>query len=136
MKRKATWKGKSGPVVSVLFGLCAGLAVCLLGVLVITILIHNEHLAYNAMDYGILCLLLIGAFTATAVAILKNRERSFLVSIITGGALLLILLLGNLMFAGGKPKGLLVSALVILAGSMTAALTVLRKKKPNYAMKR
>lgn len=118
-------KGK-GKTMSMAGGLALGalvsLAVTLAGTGVLAYLVNGEHLDMENIGYGILVMLLLGSFLGAQTAFRRIRRRRLLVCLAAGGVYLGILLGMTALFFGGQYSGVGTTALLILAGSMVAAL--------------
>lgn len=98
------------------------LTCCILAWLVVT-----ERVGENAIGYCAMMILLVSSFVGAVIAAVKIKHRKMMVCVLSGCAYFLCLLACTALFFGGQYHGVGVSALLILAGSVAAALTDMRK---------
>lgn len=114
-------------------GLLVGLAVMLLGALVITLLIDLEKVEVDSAGYGTVAVLLLMSFISSAVALGKQDEAVLLTAGLNAGCLAAVQLLINAIAFDAAYEGVAVTLLVIFAGSGAAVLLKLRPgKRKNY----
>ena len=119
-KIKVTGKAASMPA-GIGIGLGVGLVLTLLGAVALAFMLAGEKLSLDAMGYGVMVVLFIGAFAASIVAMWCIKHRKMQVSLITAGAYLLILLAMNALFFGGQYEGVGATVLVVgIAGTAAA----------------
>lgn len=103
------------------------LSITLVGVAVLAWLIHKERMAMDSVGYGIMALLLIASFLGAVTAHRKIRRRRMVVCTVSGITYLGMLLCIPALFFGGEYSGVLVTALLVAAGSFCAGLLGLRQ---------
>lgn len=104
------------------FGGAVSLGITLLGSALLAWLVHGEKLDPDQIGYGILILLLLGAFLGAEVAFRRIRRQRLLVCAASGVVYFGLLMAMTALFFGGQYSAVGVTALLILAGSCTAAL--------------
>ena len=123
MESKIRHTGKASSMAS---GLGAGgtvsLTVTVLGAMGIGKMLDLQKLEWKNTGYVILFLLLIGSFTGALTASEKIKRRKLLVCAVSGGIYWAELLLITALFFGGQYEAVGVTALLITAGSVSAAL--------------
>lgn len=99
-------------------------------------LINTGKMKFQNIGYGIMILLLLSAFLGAMSSCKKVKRKRLLVSIVTGICLFVILLCTTGLFFGGKYQAVGESGLMILCGSMLAAMWTsrggTRKRRPNW----
>ena len=114
-------------------GLAVGTAVSMAMTLALSLLLakllHNGVLRQNQTGYGVMALLLTASFLGAATAQGKVKHLRGMVCLLEGLLYFLMLLCVTALFFGGQYSGMGVSALVVLAGSGTAALLLGRGGK-------
>lgn len=103
-------------------GGAVSLGITLLGSAVLAWLVHGERMDLDKIGYGILVLLLLGAFLGAEVAFRKIRRQRLLVCAASGVIYFGLLMALTALFFGGQYSAVGVTALLILAGSGTAGL--------------
>lgn len=98
------------------------LGVTLLGAGALTWLVDREILPMEKIGYGILVLLLLASNLGAVTALGKLHRRRLLVCLASGGVYFGLLLSITALFFGGQYSGVGTTALLVLAGSATAAL--------------
>lgn len=104
------------------WGAGVSIGITLVGVAVLATLVDREKLDMGKIGYWLLGLLLLGSFLGALAAWGRIRRRRVLVCLASGGVYLGILLGITALFFGGQYSGVGTTALLILAGSGTAAL--------------
>lgn len=116
----------TGRTMSMPEGLAVGggisLGITLAGTALLAILVDKQIMEMERVGYGILVMLLLGAFLGAMAAYSKIRRRRMLVCLASGAVYMGLLLAITALFFGGQYTGVGTTALVILAGSVTAAL--------------
>jgi len=121
MNQKVTGKASSIPV-----GLAVGGFVSMLftiiGAIAAAWLIGNEKLSENKIGYCAMVLLLSASYLGAWTAAEKIKHRRLYICVMSGLLYYVILLAINALFFGGQYNALGVTALLVLAGSICAAL--------------
>lgn len=120
-KGKATGRALSMPA-GLAVGGATSLGITLAGSGVLAWLIHREMMEMENVGYGILGMLLLASFLGAMTAWRKIRRRRMLVCAASGAVYLGILLVIPALFFGGQYSGVWVTALLVLAGSLSAGL--------------
>ena len=135
INRKPTGLASSMPA-----GLLAGGICALGGTLVISAIIAKlvdmETIPQDKIGYGIMVLLLVCAFLGANVACGKIKRQYLIVSAISAGIYFVILLSITALFFGGQFSGVGVTALLVLCGSLLAALARSRREGRKRRKKR
>ena len=128
-------KKPTGRAMSIPAGLAVGAAISglitLLGCLILTWMVLKGSMVFEFIGYGIMILLLLGAFLGAAVAQGRVKHRRSMVCMLSGLVYFLILLAITALFFGGQYSGIGVTALLILAGAGTAALIFGKGRRPS-----
>jgi len=137
MESKTKYSGKATSMAS---GLTAGSAVSLtltvLGSLGIAKLLDLEKISWEKIGYGIMILLLISSFLGAAEASRKIKRRKLLVCTLSGIAYWVELAAITALLFGGQYEAVGVTGLLIMGGSLTAALLVSSKREGKNRKKR
>ena len=125
---------RSGKAMSVPLGLGISLAaeiiLTITAISIISILVHQNKLAWNSIGYGIMITLLITSFLGSKVAIATVKRQYLLISIMSGVLYWSFLLCVTALFFGGNFSSIIETAILIISGSITAVL--LRKQKRKH----
>lgn len=128
MVKKGSVKTISLPV-----GIAIGVLVCfvvtLAGCAVVSWLIAGEHMAEDSVGIAAMVMLLIAAATGSLTASTAIKTKGLPVCMITGAGYYLLLLACTALFFGGQYHGVILSGLMILAGSGLVALLGLKGRK-------
>lgn len=107
-------------------GLIAGGVFSLAGTLLLSAvlakLVDTEIIPQERIGYGIMVLLLLCGFLGANEACRRIKRQYLIVSAISAGIYFLILLSITALFFGGQYSGIGVTAILILCGSLLAAL--------------
>lgn len=109
--------------------------VMLIGAIVITLLISNELISDQSMDYGVLALTMLSAILGCSVSNVVAKRRLLIVSVCTAVTFLLVLISITAIFYGGQYSAIPVMAQVILGGGVSSVLIIgktIYKTKTNY----
>lgn len=109
--------------------------VMLIGAIVITLLVSNELISDQSMDYGVLALTMLSAILGCSVSNVVAKRRLLIVSVCTAVTFLLVLISITAIFYGGQYSAIPVTALVILGGGVSSVLIIgktIYKTKTNY----
>lgn len=117
----ATGRTKSIPEGLTIGGIIS-LGITLAGTALLATLIDRQIMDMEQVGYGILVMLLIGAFLGALASYRSIRRRRLLVCLASGGVYLGLLLCITALFFGGQYSGVGTTAVLILAGSAAAAL--------------
>ena len=121
MKKMATGRTLSMPA-GLAVGAAVSLGITLAGAAILAWLIDKERLDMGSVGYGILAVLLLASFLGALVSFGKIRRRRMVVCLASGAVYLGMLLSITALFFGGQYSGVATTALLILGGSMAAAL--------------
>lgn len=102
-------------------GAGVGLLITLIGGIMLTFLLAGEKLSIDSMGYGVMGILFIGALLASITATWCYRSKRMIVSLITAGIYLLVLMAINALFFGGQFVGIGGSLLVVAIAGVAAA---------------
>ena len=118
---KVTGKAMSMPA-----GICLGLGVSvlitLLGCGVMATLTSKETMPVTSVGYGVMLTLLLASALGALAAVTAIKHRRLVVCLVSGVCYFLTLIAITDLFFGGQYHGVVVTALVILAGCGTVAL--------------
>lgn len=108
-------------------GLAAGaatnMAVTAAGAAVLAKLISGEVIPQSGTGYGVMAVLILGAWTGAMIAKHKIRRRKGVVCMASAGIYFGLLLLITALFFGGRYSGVGETALLILCGAGLALIT-------------
>lgn len=85
-------------------------------------LVDIETIPQDKIGYGIMVLLLVCAFLGANVACGKIKRQYLIVSVISAGIYFAVLISITALFFGGQYSGVGVTAILVLCGSLLAAL--------------
>ena len=103
-------------------GAGSALLCSLAGSAILAYLIQKESVAYDAMGYGIMMILLGSSLAGSYLAWRKIKHRRAAVCLATGGTFFLMLLSITALFFGGQFEAVGVTALLIFSGSASVIL--------------
>lgn len=141
MNGKQKYTGRS---LSVPAGLAVGLGVSLgitgAVIAVLAKLVDGEVMPWENIGYGIMAMLLIASFLGAMAAYGRIKRQRLMICLMAGGIFFCTLLAMTALFFGGQYDGVMVSFLLILAGSGAAGLLGLRqgrgdRRKRSYRVK-
>ena len=92
------------------------------------ILISREIMSQEHIGYCVMLALLVGATAGSVTAASKIKHRKALVTMLSGVVYYLVLLLVTTLFFGGQYRGMGVTLLVIICGSILGLILVNRKR--------
>ena len=121
--KKITGRATSLPV-----GLAIG-ATCSLAATLILTLVESETLPVEKIGYGIMALLIVSSFAGAMIAFGRIKRQRMLVCIVSGVIYFTMLMSVTALFFGGQYSAVGTTALLVLAGSGTAALLGLRQRR-------
>lgn len=116
-------------------GAGVSLGVTLLFALVLAKLVDSERMAFESIGYGIMALLLAASFLGALTAFGRIRRQRLLVCGLSGLVYFGLLLSITALFFGGQYDGVGVTALLVLAGCMSAGLLGLRQGRGGKGKK-
>lgn len=134
----------TGRTLSVPAGLAVGLGVSLAvtgaAIGLLAKLVDAEVMPWENVGYGIMAMLLAASFLGAVAAYGKVKRQRLMICMLTGGTFFCVLLSMTALFFGGQYDGVVVSLLLILAGSGAAGLLGLRqgrgeRRKRSYRLK-
>lgn len=111
------------------FGGLSSLAVTLIFAAILAKLIEAETLPETSIGYGVMVLLLLASFVGALVASGRIKRQRLLVCLASGLIYFLLLLSMTALFFGGQYSAVWQTALLVLCGSMLAAMMHLREKR-------
>lgn len=126
--RKPTGRAATIPI-GLLTGGVTALASTLALTAVLAKLMEGEILPEENIGYGVMILLLVSAFLGSAIACKRVKRRYLLTAALTGVVYVGILLSITALFFGGQYSGVGVTALLVLCGSLLAAMLFSRDGK-------
>ena len=119
--QRVTGRARSIPT-AVGLGLLTAVGVTAAGCGIVAAWIDGGQLSVEAVGYGAIAILLSASFLGAALAIGLARRQRLQVALILGTVYYVCLLLVNGLAFGGELSGAVVTALVILAGCICAAM--------------
>lgn len=115
-----------GLALSMPSGLALGVVISLILTLVsstlISYMVLSERMAEGAIGYGVMVSVLLSSGCGALAASLRIKRRRLVVCMASGTCYYLMLLCITALFFGGQYQGMGVTALLVLAGSGSAAL--------------
>ena len=121
----------TGRATSLPAGLAIGAACSLAATLILTTilakLVESETLPVEKIGYGIMALLMVSSFAGAMIAFGRIKRQRMLVCIVSGVIYFAMLMSVTALFFGGQYSAVGTTALLVLAGSGTAALLGLRQ---------
>lgn len=105
------------------------LALTLLCTGIIAKLMEGEMISERSVGYGVMVLLLFASFVSALIACWKIRRQRLAVCALSGTIYFLILLSITALFFGGQYSSIGETALLILCGSMLAAMAGSRENR-------
>ena len=132
---KPTGRAMSMPT-GIAVGTLTSTAITILGCFLLAKTVQNGFLKQESIGYGILFLLLLASFLGACTARGKIKRRNLMVCMLSGLIYFLLLLSITALFFGGQYNGTGVTALLILCGSATAAMTSGGKRKSRLKTKK
>jgi len=133
INQKPTGTASSIPKGLALSGI-VGLFTTILGSIMIAYMVNAEWIAESNIGYSIMILLTVTSFIAAIIAWKKIKHRRIVVCLLAGAVYYCILLSITALFFRGQYQGMLETALLVLCGSLLAAMIGSnRKKHVHYA---
>ena len=120
--KKSQGRGEKRTLRSASVGALVSLTVSLVANAVLAALIVNEKSGEQTMGYAVLAGIAISAVIGAYISIHITDGKYMITALINGGLFISALLLVNIIFYGGEFDGILVTAGVILAVCISAAL--------------
>ena len=125
--RKVTGKAMSMPA-GIGLGVGISLGMTVAGAAVLALLMDREMMKTEALGYGIMIVLLLGAFVGAMVSAGVIKHRRLMVCLLQGVLYFVGLALINGLLFGGELVGVIPTVILLLGGSGTAALVGLREQ--------
>lgn len=125
---KPTGRASSMPG-GLIFGAAVSITITVIAAALLAWLINREVVSQSSIGYGIIGLLLMSSFTGSMASFARIKRQRMLVCLAAGGIYFGILLACTALFFGGQYSGVGVTALVVAAGALSAALLGLRAGK-------
>lgn len=120
---KKDYKSKD---ISLPFAVCAGtgvgVLVMVIGVFLITLLIHNETIESNSIGYFVLADTFISAMLGCITSIIIAKRKMLIISLLTSIAIMVVFVSITALFFGGQFSGVPVTFVVIIGAGISAAL--------------
>lgn len=133
--QKITGKASSVPV-GLFYGAITSMGTTLLIAGILAKLIDGEAMAWENIGYGIMLLLLLASFLGANVASGKIKRQHLLICLMSGMTYMAILLSITALFFGGQYDGIWVTLLLVLGGSLSAALLRTHEKRGGKRYKK
>ena len=127
LNQKVTGRASSIPGGLVIAGVVSMITTVII-VVIGAILISREIMSQDHIGYCVMLALLAGATAGSATAAGKIKHRKALVTMLSGVVYYLVLLLVTALFFGGQYRGMGVTLLVIICGSILGLILVNRKR--------
>lgn len=99
--------------------------------LVLAWIIGSERAGEGIIGYGAMMLLLLSSYCGALFAASRIKHRRMLCCLCNGVAYFLMLIACTALFFGGQYQGVLITGLIIMSGSVAAALTDFKKEWKN-----
>ena len=103
--------------------------VTLVGAMVAAKMIDMGAMQHNSIGYAVLAILFLSSFLGAMIAAEKTKRQLIMVCALSGTAYFLILLGVTALFFDGQYEAVGVTALVVLGGSVLAAMNAVRPKR-------
>lgn len=111
------------------FGTGISVLISLVSAGVIAKLVDREIIMWEDVGYGIMITLLLASFTGALTASKRIKRLQMVVCLTAGGIYFAALLCMTALFFGGQYESVGITALLIFAGCMSAALLGMGRKK-------
>ena len=129
MKASNKVKGTAVPMpAGVAMGTLTSIVFTGISAVLLTWMILSGKVDETSIGYFSMGIILIGSLIGALLSAGKIKRRRMLVCGITGGAYYFTLILCTLIFFGGNFRGLGVTAIMVLVGSLASGLLGLRKQ--------
>lgn len=128
VNQKPTGRAMSMPGGLAFGGFCS-LVVTLIFAAILAKLIEAETLPETSIGYGVMALLLLASFVGALVSSGRIKRQRLLVCLASGLIYFLLLLSMTALFFGGQYSAVWQTALLVLCGSMLAAMMRLQEKR-------
>lgn len=128
--QKATGRAMSMPA-GLMVGGGISLGITILLTAAFAWLLNTERLQWEKIGYWIMGMLLIGSFSGAMTACGKIKRQRLLVSLLSGALYMGTLLAITALFFGGQYDGVVVTAILVMGGSLAAGLLGLRGGRKN-----
>lgn len=133
--RKVTGTAASMPA-GLALGLCASLAVTIVGSILAANLVLKEMLPENGIGYCSMVILLVSSVLGAVVSVNRIKHRRLYVCTLSGAVYYASLLAVTALFFGGQYQGMGVTALMVLAGCGVVALVGVKGEKRGTSRRR
>ena len=127
MNQKMTGRASTIPG-GLAIGETVGMLITLLIVVVGAVLVSNEVIDFENIGYCSMIALVLGSVTGAVTAVKKIKRRKFLMGVLSGVVYYLMLLMVTALFFGGQYRGMGVTLLLVLGGSIAGAIMANREK--------
>ncbi len=114
-------KGKYPIVISIILGAIAGILVSMVFAAVCALMIQNGSVRLTLLAYLVPVIHVLSSYIGSALSKTVTTGKKSITALLTGVAYILLLLIINLMFAGGRFDGALLACVCIMIGSAAAA---------------
>ena len=121
MAKQAMKKKELSMPAGIGIGAGVGLVITLIGGIMLTFLLTGEKLSVESMGYGTMVIQFVGALLGSITATLCYKQRKMIVSLITAGVYLLVLMGINALFFDGQYERMGGSLLVVAIAGIAAA---------------
>ena len=119
-------KKSAGKAVSVPRGLFLSLAanvtIVIVGSAVIAILLNHKSITWNSTGYWIMSMLILAAFVGAKIAVSSIKTQRHLISLMSGLLFWMFLMCMTALFFGGHYYSFFETGILIISGSLAAAL--------------
>ena len=122
LNQKPTGRATSMPM-GLMIGATVNLGITLLSVGLIAKLVEGEGIAESQIGYAVMIMLMASAFLGALTAARKIRRQRLLVCALSGLVYFGILLGITALFFGGQYEAVVATCLLVMGGSMLAAIT-------------
>jgi len=138
MKQIAVSKQSKKIPVGIGVAMLYGMAVMLVGALVMTWLLSTEKIQEETIKYGVMMVLILSAGASSGGAIYHVRQNILPVSVGTGFVFIIVLLGMNALFFDGKYEGIGATTIVVLGTGIAVAMVAIKylNKPKTYHKKR
>lgn len=113
----------------IIFGVLLSLVYTCALAAIVTGLVLNGKIEESIIGYFVMGILITGAALGSLLAAVKIKRRWMMVCLLTGAGFYLTLLISTAVFLGGNYRGLGVSGLLVLIGSLISGIAGLSRNK-------